>query len=186
MPPPASTTPVNLHGRKPTRGLRPWLLIPKVLVVGCVLGAAVTDALAANWARAFAVAGELDYAGHDLLLVKRLFTHGVEPAVAAAAILGLFLFLQHPGVFLRQRWWQAKLATLAATGLLSLWLSPRLRALNPGSPTALWRQVAAGQCGLIVLTICVIVLGRLKPRLGQTRARDAAVPTAGLLQGTPP
>jgi len=186
MPTPASTTPVNIHGRKPTRGLRPWLLIPKVLAVGFVFGSSIVELLVTNWARQSADFGDADYAARDLFLVKRFLTHFIEPAVGLAALLGLWLFLQHPSVFLRQRWWQVKMGLLAATGAVSFWLAGRLEILGPGSPPSLWRQVAWGQWGLIGLTISVIVLGRLKPRLGHNPAPAGAGALAPPKQGTTP
>jgi hypothetical protein len=186
MAPPAPTTLANVHGRKPTRGLRPWLLIPKVVAVGFVLGLSIVELLLTNWARQSADFGDADYAAHDLFLVKHFLTHFLEPAVGLAALLGLLLFLQHPAVFLRQRWWQGKMVLLAATGAASLWLAGRLELLGPGSLSSLWRQVAWGQWGLIGLTISVIVLGRLKPRLGSNPARAGAGAATSPKQGTTP
>jgi uncharacterized membrane protein len=162
---------VNIHGRKPTRGLRPWLLIPKVLAVGAALGLQLATILATTAARDFAQAGRPDAATTYLFLVKRLFGRCTEPAIAAAAVLGILLFAQHPAVFVRQRWWQTKMAALVGSGGLSLWLSPRLAELTPAATPAAWEQALVGQCALIGLTICVIVLGRLKPRLGQGAPR---------------
>jgi hypothetical protein len=167
MPPDAPATYVNVHGRRPTRGLRPWLLIPKVLAVGAVLGMMLAMILATNAAHDFAQAGQGEGAAEYLWLVRRLFHLFIERGIGIAALLGILLFLQHRAVFLRQRWWQAKMAALACSGALSLWLAPRMGELNPASTPGAWKLVAAGQWGLIGLTICVIVLGRLKPRLGQ-------------------
>ncbi|MCC7147081.1 MAG: hypothetical protein IT443_11605 [Phycisphaeraceae bacterium] len=180
----ASTTPpINIHGRKPGRGIRPWLLIPKVIAVAIFFGGLVA-------ALVVATAAGPDPQGHALRqtaeMVARIIRWMVIPGGAAAAVLGILLTLQHPSILLRQRWLQVKLLLLAlgppAMHFLVRAMIERIRqseiaalarpiaapALSPSQALA-WAQTGLGLA--IVLTLLVMILGRQKPRLGQNWAR---------------
>ncbi len=164
----------NIHGRKPSRGLRPWLLVPKVLSVAALLGG--LGALTA-----IAATSRPTTPGQWRLLeaaLTHIYRGVVLPGVLGALVFGLLLLWHHgPGLMLRQRWLQVKLA-LAAPIILFLHLESR------GLILALRHQIASGTpqsttlhhlawvsgigLGLLVL---VLILGRIKPRLGQNWAR---------------
>ena len=168
-------TVVNIHGRSGGRGWRPWLLIPKVLAVGLYFGALVT--VAVIWftgpRRSAHLAQPQVQAWVDQ--ISSLFRLLLLPALLVALMLGVALFLQHARVFVRLRWWRAKVVSLAVgLPLGHLFMSSRFDLLRQ---TAGSNQSAAFQidCGFVVLilwSIGLIVLGRHKPRLGQDWAKS--------------
>lgn len=179
---------LNKHGRRPGRGIRPWLLIPKILSVGALFGGFLGAAVLLHasdphtheqWA-------------HLIETVSTLFRRLIVPAVLCVVLLGTLLLLQHPKQFVKMRWFRLKAALL----LLALpplhftgrWLMSQARqALDDGQ-----LDLVADLMGRLTLTvdlavlavIVVIVIGRHKPRLGQrpktlaqqrnTPARDSA------------
>lgn len=87
----------NKHGRQFTRGVRPYLLLPKVLCVAAYFGGLIA-----------------------MLLVDRpmrLHTILVLPAGAGAVMFGALLLLMHRSLLIRMRWLQMKLL-LVAIGLI--------------------------------------------------------------------
>jgi uncharacterized membrane protein len=169
---------VNKHGRRPGRGLRPWLLLPKLLAVSVFLGglvAALALWLEGGWHR-------LDKADPARLAlverVSRLFICVIVPALLAAMTLGLALLLHHGRIMLRLRWLQVKLV-LVAIGVPTMhhFMSDRLGQLRRAATEQVWNTAAAdhftwGLVGLIAWTACLVALGRLKPRLGQNWSRS--------------
>lgn len=157
---------VNRFGRRPGRGIRPWLLLPKVIAAGLYLGGLA--ALLVVWTAGCAP----DLPGIGRLLAVRL----IVPAAAAANVLGMALLLQHPRIFLRMRWMQVKLLSVAVLMPAShLFLASRLALMRDaggtpdGAPGAA-SQFAWGLALALAGSIWVIVLGRLKPRLGRNPA----------------
>lgn len=161
----------NIHGRKPGRGIRPWLLLPKVLCVGVYFGGVVAATFL--WITADRTAPPLA----ALNQVSRLFLYVNVPALLAAIVLGILLFFQHPRQFIRLRWFQVKLVTLVLTIPAGhLFTSSRVRMLRQAFEQGQSDADNAGQLTacllvMVVLTAWVILLGRLKPRLGQNWAR---------------
>lgn len=145
----------NKHGRKGGRGIRPWLLMPKVLAVGCVVGGLMAMLVIAL--------SDLDVGGEVLRLILKSV---VGPGVLVAMVCGVGLFAQHAVVFWRMRWLRVKFVVVMC--LL-------------GSLLLLWDKVGggigggAGMIGLrmnllvsIGLVVVLVVLGRMKPRLGMS------------------
>ncbi|MEX0777156.1 MAG: hypothetical protein WD042_15735 [Phycisphaeraceae bacterium] len=170
--------------RSPTRGLRPWLLIPKVIAVGLFAGGLA--AAAVLWFAHSAELARFDKPRpQDLWLVNVLgtmFRYLIIPALLAAIVLGISLFLQHPRIFLRLRWLQVKLTiVLVMTPASHLWMSSRLGVLRQAYEGGATNAAAVAQLNLgfavtLAWVVLVIVLGRLKPRLGQNWARSYPPP----------
>jgi hypothetical protein len=149
----------NVYGRRGGRGLRPWLLIPKVIAVAMLLGglAAVLVTLSG---------------GGDVASVQRLFLLLVIPGSTLAILLGVALTLDAGWrVMLRQRWLVAKLV-IGALGLpaVHVWAKLSLDAWEAGNHAAADRLLAASAAALVV-TLALLILGRLKPRLGRPAAQ---------------
>ncbi len=159
---------VNIHGRRGGRGVRPWLLIPKYLCVAMVLGGIVSAGTVLRQLYSTPAADQRAM----LDVIGRLFTWQVVPATIGAIILGGLLLLQHPRELLRMRWLQVKLALLiAGIPLVHVVLSGSLADLREqpeGSGKDFGRKLAMAAMLLVV----VIIIGRLKPRLGQLVKSD--------------
>lgn len=168
---------VNVYGRKPGRGLRPWLLIPKVVAVAVYFGGLSACLLIYFADQALMPAGVGASPRLVIEQVSLLFRFLVVPAVLVAAVFGAMLFMQHPAIFIRLRWLQVKLALLALGVPAShLYVSSRLaavrEALHAGhDPQQAYRQLTGGLIVLLLGSLGVIVLGRQKPTLGQNWAR---------------
>lgn len=168
---------VNQFGRRGGRGLRPWLLLPKVLAVGVYMG--VLASILVIWATSGWTS--LDKADpRRIWLIEQtgtLVRWVLVPSLLAAIIPGAGLLLQHPGTFLRLRWMQVKLAgLLVLTPVAHLFLSSRLGMLREAFHSGIANDAAARQftVGLAIALAgfaLIMVLGRLKPRLGQNWAR---------------
>lgn len=166
--------PANLHGRKSGRGVRPWLLIPKVLAVGLYFGALVTTAVVwfSGPRRSANLADPQVQAWIDQ--VSSLFRFLVVPALLIVMAMGVSLFLQHAAVFVRMRWWQVKMVSLfAGLPLGHLFMASKMRMLKHASERN-WSIELQLECGFVLLilwSIWLIFLGRYKPRLWQNRAK---------------
>lgn len=163
---------VNQFGRKWGRGVRPWLLTPKVLMVGCYLGTLVASLVI--WvATEFAspLSGEARAAVDHVSVLAR---YVAVPAFLLAIAFGVGLFLQHPREFWRMRWVRVKLAALAVLiPAAHLFLSSRLALVREGGAEAPFhaRSFAVGLGVTAVASAAVIAIARLKPRLGQDYAQ---------------
>ncbi|MCC7406554.1 MAG: hypothetical protein IT442_00675 [Phycisphaeraceae bacterium] len=166
---PAAPT-ANLHGRKPGRGIRPWLLIPKVLSFATLLGGLIAALGIALSARQDDPASAQQAARTIAVIVHWT----IIPGGAGAFLFGLLLLLQHPAVFLRLRWLQLKLVLLPALILLHLYTRHLNKSLpdHPADLTALRGMLLAA----VLLTALIIFLGRHKPRLTQNWAKDFPAP----------
>jgi hypothetical protein len=169
----------NVHGRRGGRGSRPWLLLPKVLCIGLYLGCVASLSLL-WWTTNVTDLGELAVM---VGITRRLFVGLAVPALLIAATLGVGLFMQMPGQFLRLRWWQVKMLSLAVgVPVAHLWVSGKLRAVRDAiiqSAPMATTSAAAQQFRIALLlllagSVWVIVLGRHKPRLGQNLAAALA------------
>lgn len=178
----------NIYGRRGSRGIRPWLLVPKVIAVGIFLGSLVCTAVvwfAHSPASGGSAASGASSGGNSgglsaIQLVEHvsiMFRFLVVPALLMAMILGIMLFLQHPRQFSRLRWWQVKLVTIIiAVPCAHYFMSSRLALLRQAAADqtvneqAHW-QLSVGMVTLILGAVWLIILGRLKPRLGQNWAR---------------
>ncbi|HEY7087424.1 MAG TPA: hypothetical protein VH518_04995 [Tepidisphaeraceae bacterium] len=167
---------VNIYGRKGGRGIRPWLLLPKVIAVAIYVGG-LTGVLGL-WLASDFTSLELNDPRRALVLdqVSRLMVFLVVPALLVAIIFGIALLLQHPKQLLRMRWLQVKLIGLAILIPSShFYCRARftlLRQATDHTQSDEWaRQLTLGLLVALLGSICVVILGRLKPRLGQNPAR---------------
>lgn len=167
-----TSAPANIHGRRATRGLRPFLLVPKVLAVAALLGGIL--AAAAIWSARVRLGPASAVAGVNVILLRVCL-----PAWILSVAFGLLLFMQHPREFARMRWMRVKLLWLALALPVSGWIAVRglasLEAMARGDGSTLTgaaasRHVTLGLGMLIASAAVTIVLGRQKPRLGQNWA----------------
>ncbi len=160
---------INRFGRRQTRGIRPWLLLPKVILIGIVIGS-LASALVL-WACVRGLASADPRRAWTIYLLGRIFRM-IVPVLLTTLGLGVALLLQHPRQFIRMRWLIVKLCALAVLLPCAHWFaSTRLGLMklgdNPAATTQFGIVVAIALAGVIV----VAVLGRLKPRLGQNWAK---------------
>lgn len=168
---------VNQFGRKSGRGIRPWLLLPKVIAIGLCLGG-LAAALVLWLASGFEGLPANDPRRLDLIgQMRTLMLCLIVPALLAAIIFGVLLLLQHPRAFVRMRWLIVKLASIAVVVAGGhVFVSSRLRLLRDGyhagiaDPSAA-RQFALGLAAVLAGSVWITILGRLKPRLGQNWAK---------------
>jgi uncharacterized membrane protein len=169
---------INRFGRRGGRGFRPWILLPKVLALGLYTGSVAAALLL--WLTS----------GHDALpvgdprrllainTVSRLVFALAIPALLMTLLLGVGLLLQHWRAFLRMRWMRIKLLSIMVLVPLSHALaSSRLSRLREAfaqraDDDAASRQFALALAVALLAAAWVIVLGRLKPRLGQNPAHS--------------
>jgi len=169
----------NIHGRVGGRGIRPWLLVPKLLAVCVYLGALVATSVVwfAYQSRWAILSPPWEF--HALVEhLSFMFRFVIVPALLVVLVLGVMLFLQHPGVFIRFRWWRLKLLLLAV-GLPAahFFMSSRLIALRRVAvdridDPAIQTQLSLGLLVLMAGSVLIVILGRLKPRLGQNLAKS--------------
>jgi hypothetical protein len=166
----------NIHGRKPGRGWRPWLLIPKYAAAAVFLGGLVSLLVLGflppapttqdGWARLSA-------------LIHDAYAFVIVPGLLGALILGVLLALAHPLTFIRMRWLQLKLVLITAfVPTLHVFMSHRSIALRDAvaredfaAAAQLRQELMAGTLTAIAFALLIIVLGRLKPRLAQNFAQ---------------
>lgn len=168
----------NKHGRKPGRGLRPWLLLPKILAV-CVFMGSLTAAAAVWFSRISSVLDPADPRQRWTIdLVGWIILQVSVPSLLVALVLGAALVWAHGRVMLRLRWLRVKLVFLAVLIPAShVFLASRLELvraaalLRRADPEAA-RQFGVGLIVAIAGFALVIVMGRLKPNLRQNWARD--------------
>jgi hypothetical protein len=146
----------NIHGRKPGRGLRPFLLIPKYLCVATLLGSLIATLVILPLMPENA-------ADPRWLIVRRIYHVAIIPATAGSVFFGILLLLQHPRPFLRMRWLIVKLLALACVvPTAHLRLSQQLR-----QGYIIWQHVWLTTFLALLAFILIAILGRLKPRLRQ-------------------
>lgn len=175
---------VNQHGRKPGRGIRPWLLIPKVLAVGIYFGTVVTATVL--WFRgptasphgeqsAVESSGELggepgiqtgiqtgiqsgiEQTLAHIDLISFLFRFVIVPALLATMLFGILLLLQHPRVLSRMRWWRVKMVSLAIfIPSMHLFMSSALASLREATQSHASTAGIEGQLnvGFVVTLLC--------------------------------
>jgi uncharacterized membrane protein len=140
--------------------------MPKLICVCVAFGSLVSGLVL--WLTGKALPSE-----QVLEMDRRVFTWVMVPAIIGAIFFGLLLLLQHLRVFIRMRWLQIKLAVVAIfLPVVHAWVSSQLVLL--GDPEkkvestlyVTWLYIA------VITLLLLIVLGRLKPRLGQNWAKD--------------
>lgn len=171
-----------MHGRRPGRGLRPGLLLPKILAVGVLVGGLASSIIVCVYVDGRMARGaEPDLPLWSVELLRAIFLSLVVPATAAAILLGILLTWMHgPGLMLRQRWLQVKLAVLLVAApaghIMMVALLGRARdAAEAGATDAgPLRQFAMMAAAVLAGVVVLMTLGRHKPRLGQNWARTFA------------
>lgn len=164
---------VNQSGRKGGRGIRPWLLIPKVLAVCVYFGGVVAAWGIWNFGGYFDVDKSYPQGLWVIEVLSRLFLYVIVPALIIAILLGIALFLQHRREIARMWWWRVKMTVLVIyIPAAHLWMSSRLGLLRDAVRSEVWNDAAAEQLSrgfllVIIGAIAIIWLGRQKPRLGQ-------------------
>lgn len=173
---------INRHGRKPGRGLRPWLLLPKILGVGAAFGGLLSAT--ALW---LSCDHESPLPGVVLACIGVLFRAVIVPGLVVAIVMGAALLWHHGRVMLAMRWVWAKLVlTAAGVPVLHVFMASRLELLEEAAKDGIVAPTATTQFtwGLAVSLAWVaglIVLGRHKPRLGRGYFRVSGLdkPSAG-------
>jgi hypothetical protein len=165
----------NRFGRKGGRGVRPWLLVPKVIAIALYLGGLA--AVLGFWIASDFKSLDLSDARRALVLrlVSRVMICLVVPALLVAMVLGVALLLQFPRHFLRLRWIRVKLTWLAVLVPAShFYCRSRFAILQTATDQATSDAAASQLTWGIALalagSIVVVVIGRLKPRFGQNPA----------------
>jgi hypothetical protein len=158
--------------------------LPKVICVGLYLGGLA--AVCVVWFTGGIMA--LDKADPQRIAildqVRAIVLWLMVPALSAAIVLGLILFLQHPRQFIRMRWMQLKLISAAVVVPMAHWfLASRSLMMREAFGHGLVNDTAAQQfsIGLVLAllgSIWIVILGRLKPRLGQNYAKVYAASLA--------
>ena len=164
--------PSNTPMRRRGRGIRPWLIQLKCIGLMSFLGG-----LASLTAMGFLGPSPSDAAGWRLLrdVMRAVFWPCVFWGLMLTVAAGVALWLQHPRVFLRTRWFRLKLVLLLA-------ILPSLHFFARGRVTAFYEAVEAGRLetlpslhadvtwaffGALLVMLCVASIGRFKPRLGE-------------------
>lgn len=171
----------NIHGRKAGRGARPYLIVVKLLSVAAFAGGLICVLV-------LALSGPPP---QDLVawraqadLIRRLFLGVIIPGVTVAMVTGLLLFASIWRVMLRMRWFMTK-AILVIVCVPSLHLFMRGRsqalraALNADPPdlaavAEIHSHLLAGTLAALAFAVAALILGRIKPRLGQDYGRTFA------------
>ena len=168
---------INIHGRKQGRGLRPFLLIIKILALGVCLGT-----LTALIILFFRHAPPTDQQGwtRELDILSQAYRVVILPSLITAMAAGGLLALDHPTIFLRMRWLQAKLIIIAVFfPMLHITMRSRMIDLREAVNldidervlATIRQSLAEGTLLAIVVLVLLIILGRIKPRLGQDYGR---------------
>lgn len=184
--------PTNRFGRRGGRGWRPWLLLPKVIAVGIYIGALASACVIWHSADFESLDAADPRRGWMIAQMRLLMVYLAVPALLAAMLLGIGLLMQMPRVLLRLRWLQVKLILLAVViPTAHLFVSSRLRLVREALAQGRTDDVAAAQFGVgLILTllgsILIVILARLKPRLGQNWARAYTADAASIISTSRP
>jgi len=171
----------NVHGRRPGRGLRPYLIVLKLLSVATFFGGLIV-LLAGVFARG--EPADLAAWRAEAELIRRIHLAAIIPGLAGAFVFGTLLLASIWAVLVRMRWFVTKmmLIALAVPGLHALMRS-RLLALEAllarpvpdlQQASLIRDQMTAGTLAAILFAVAAIILGRVKPRLGQDYGRTFA------------
>lgn len=177
-----STAYTNVHGRRWGRGLRPYLLAVKLLgVCGLVGGLAFLAFVQAAGEPGDTVEG---WPGR-VAEAHRAFGRLILPGLALAAAAGIALWASIWRAMIRMRWFRVKMAVLliGGPGLHLLLRSTLLElsatvagdgSIDAGRARTLYATLIAGVALALVWAVGLMILGRIKPRLGQDIGRTLA------------
>ncbi|HSW46592.1 MAG TPA: hypothetical protein VLM89_13590, partial [Phycisphaerae bacterium] len=173
---------VNVHGRKGGRGSRPYFLVFKLVCVAGFLGGLMA-LLAVTAGRPVPVSQAQWQERADL--ISRVFRWVIIPGVTGAEIAGVILLVSIWRALIRMRWFVVKiilvLVCMPAFHLILSTRSERLQAIVAAGtdlPAAaeIHSQMLAGSATALVVGLVLLILGRIKPRLGQSYGRTFARP----------
>lgn len=171
----------NIYGRRGGRGMRPFLIVLKLLLVCAFIGGLVSVLVTVAF-----VPPPQDLASWrgQASFLARTFVYVIVPGLTGALVLGALLMAGIWRVMIRMRWLQVKLAIvfLAMPGLhlfmelRSITLRAMLAEESPDLVLAatLRGQLLVGTWVTLVLGIILLILGRVKPRLGQDYGKTFA------------
>ncbi|HVT90832.1 MAG TPA: hypothetical protein VHD56_18405 [Tepidisphaeraceae bacterium] len=162
---------VNRHGRVGGRGIRPWLLAPKIVAVIIYVGGLAT--VLGLWNASDFKSLSLTDPRRTLVLdqVSRLMVFLVVPALLVALISGLALLMQHPRVFLKTPWIRVKIIALLILipashfYCRSCFIALR-NATNQSASDSVANQLNIGFILAFAGSVCIVLIGRFKPRFG--------------------
>ena len=174
-----STIYENVHGRKPGRGIRPYLLLLKYLFVSIFVGGLVSMLI-----QGFILPGIdtlQDWQRRGMLL-RHSYVWVIVPGLLGGMLTGLIMLWAHFGALIRMRWLQVKLVLIAVcVPSLHFYMRGKADALHAtlarGTPqdlqtaAELWRDLRTGTVASLVFALMIVFLGRIKPRLGQNYGR---------------
>lgn len=173
----------NIHGRRAGRGLRPILIVLKLLCVSVFIGGLVV-VLAG-----FVLAPQTRDAQawrEQAALLSRYYAYAIVPGISGALVCGTLLAASFLRVIIQMRWFQVKIFVVAvAMPALHLYLRSRsgdlrdvLAQSSPdiGRVAAIHSQIVDGMLVALGVAVVVLVLGRLKPRLGQDYGKTFSRP----------
>lgn len=164
----------NIHGRRWGRGARPYLLMAKIMFVAVFVGGLIS-LLALVLIPPLPATEEGRHIFADAL--NRAYTWLIVPSLVGAMIVGLVLLASFWRAAVRMRWLQAKVLLIAVcVPMLHVFMKSRSQALQVLARTdgtdaqvlaSLRDGVLIGTAAALAFAVLVVVLGRVKPRLGQ-------------------
>ena len=164
---------VNEHGRRRGRGIRPWLILAKLIGLFCFIGGLFAAA-------GLMFGGPLPADRAEWKLAAEYLHWIIVPGMVGGGILalaaGVCLWLQMPRVFLRMRWFKVKVVLVVVlVGGFHLW--GRFTALmlhealdkpaRIAEVPPLWDRLSLILLLAFFAMLPIVYLGRVKPRLGQ-------------------
>jgi len=172
----------NVHGRRWGRGARPYLLMAKIVFVAVFVGGLIS-LLTLVLISPLPATDEGRHIFADAL--HRAYAWLIVPSLAGAMIMGVALSASFWRAAVRMRWLQVKaLLIVVCVPMLHVFMRKRSLTLQSlaradGTDTQvlanLRDEILIGTAAVLVFAVLVVLLGRLKPRLGQRygRARTA-------------
>jgi len=171
---------VNIYGRKGGRGGRPYFIVLKLICVAAFLGGLMT-------LLALMLVGPSPTSQQEWQvradLISTAFRRVIIPGVTGAEIAGLILLASVWRTLIRMRWLMVKaviiLVCMPSFHLLLSSRSENLHAIVSAggdlpAAAAIHAQMLAGSAAGLAVGIVILILGRIKPRLGQDFGRTFA------------
>jgi hypothetical protein len=182
----------NVYGRKPGRGIRPYVILPKYVFVSIFVGG-LFSMLVQGFLLPTPDQTE-DWRRREWLLTNS-YVFVIVPGLLGGMITGLVLLFTHFSVFIRMRWLQVKLVLIAiCVPTLHFYMRGKAQELHAvlargtaedlQTAAALWSDLRGGTIASIAFALMIVFLGRIKPRLGQDYGRTfthrpSGVPATG-------
>jgi len=158
----------NKHGRKPGRGVRPWLLMPKLFCVATYFGG-----LVGAMALLFLMDIQNDEVRTHLIEVQSvLFRFSIVPGLIGALLFGAALLYHHGKPVWQMRWMRVKLVIVVISVPIFHTIGRIL--LTTARETEGAESISAMQnfrlmvISVILVTGLIMLIGRHKPRFGQS------------------